>query len=161
MSADKQALEACIDDLWHVANVVRRDLEGPEPVGDILLFDDAVQALIGLVAARRRRMKLRSRIIGQRPARTPHIAASIDLGRDHADCRPAEHPYSTDPVDWVRAFLKSGDWGDEVRTYRWFCNAMCAANPDAVTREDPFWDDFPIQPHGRVTRPPRTGYSDE
>jgi hypothetical protein len=156
MSADKQALEACIDDLWRVTTVLRRDLEGPEPVGDIHLFDDAVQALIGLVAARRRRMKLRSRITGKRPARTPHIAAWIDQGRDHDGCRPADQPYSTDPVDWARAFLKSGDWGDEMLTYRWFCNAMRAANPDAVTPEDPFWDDVPMHPHGRAIRPTRT-----
>lgn len=160
MSVDKQALEACVDDLWRVANVLRRDLERPEPVGDIHLFDDAVQALTGLAAARRRRMKLRSCITVLRPARPPHIAGWIDQGRDHDGCRPAEPTYTTAPADWACVLLKSGDWQDDEHTYRWFCNAMCAANPDAVTREDPFWDDFPIQLHRRATCPTRTEYSD-
>jgi hypothetical protein len=92
---------------------------------------------------------------------TPHIAASVDQGRDHDGCRPAEPPYSTDPVDWARAFVQSGDWGDEVRTYRMFCNPIWAANPDAVTAEDPFWGDVPMHPHRRAICPPHTEYSDE
>jgi hypothetical protein len=149
MSADKHALENCVDDLWRIADVLRDNLDGPEPVGDAEQLDDVVRALVGIAAARRRRLKIRSRLTGPRPVRAREIAASIDLDKGDNDCRPAEDPYSTDPVDWARAFLKSRDWRDDERTYCWFYNAMHAANPDAAIPEDPFWDDFPLQPHGR------------
>jgi hypothetical protein len=68
----------------------------------------------------------------------------MDKNGNH--CQPAEDPYSTNAVDWARAYLQSGDWQDDERTYRWFCNAMCAANPDAVIPEDTFWDDVPTHP---------------
>jgi len=150
MSADKDALETCVDGLWNIANDLRDCLDRPEPVGDIEQLDEVVRALVGIAAAYRRHLKIRSRLTGPRPVRAREIAASIDLGKCGNDCRPAEIPYSTDPVDWARTFLKSRDWCDEERTYRWFYNAMHAANPDAVIPEDPFWGDFSLQPHGRL-----------
>lgn len=149
MSADKYALGTRVDDLWRIANVLRDDLDGPEPVGDVEQIDDVVRALVGIAAAHRRRLKIRLRLTGPRPVRAREIADSADLNRDEKHCSPAEDPHSTDPVHWVRAFLVSGDWRDELRTYHWFRKAMCAANPHAVVPEDPFWDDFPLQPHGR------------
>lgn len=116
---------------------------------------------IGLAAARRRRMKLRSCITVLRPARPPHIAGWIDQGRDHDGCRPAEPTYTTAPADWACVLLQSGDWQDDEHTCRWFCNAMCAADPDAVIPEDPFWDDVPMHPHGRPIHLPPTEYRDE
>lgn len=149
MSADKDALETSVDGLWNIANVLRDCLDGPEPVGDIEQLDEVVRALVGISAAHRRRLKIRSRLTGLRRVRAREIAASIDLGKCGNDCRPTQGPYRADQVDWARAFLKSGDWCDEERTCRWFYNAMHAANPDAVMPEDPFWNDFPLQPHGR------------
>lgn len=153
MSAGKQKLDTCVADLWRISSVLRGDLEEPDAESDLELFDEALQALVGIVAARRRRLKLRSRLASPSPMRTPHIAASIDLGKGHNDCSPVEDPYSTDPVDWARAFLKSGDWRDEMRTYYWFYGAMHAANPDAEIAEDTSLDDVPTHPHGR---PPST-----
>ncbi len=39
-------------------------------------------------------------------------------------CWPPEDPYSTDPVVWARAYLRSFDWLRPVRTCTWFANAM-------------------------------------
>lgn len=149
MSTDRHSLEICVDDLWRIANVLRDNLDGPEPGGDVEQFDEVMRVLVGIAAARRRRLKIRSRLTGPRPLRAREIASSIRLDKCGNDCRPAEVPCSTDPVDWARAFLKSRDWCDDERTYCWFYNAMHAANPDAVIPEDRFWDDFPLQPHGR------------
>ena len=61
---------------------------------------------------------------------TPHIAAAVGDNKSALLHCPPHAPYSTDPVDWARAFLFSGDWRDDVKTLRWFTNAMSAANPD-------------------------------
>lgn len=153
MSGDKQALDACAEDLWRIAGVLRDNPDASEPVGDLRQFEEALQALVGIVAARRRRQQIRLRLARPRPARAREIAASIDLDRSDKRCHPEEDPLSTDPVDWARAFLKSRAWLDEFKTYCWFQNAMYAANPDVATAEDPFWDDVPMYPHGR---PPYT-----
>lgn len=86
------------------------------------------------------------------PTRASSIAASVDWGLEQDRCRPMEDPLATDPMDWARAFLSSGDSRDAERTYQWFRNAMYAAAPDAPQREDHCWDDIPTHPHGR---PPR------
>ena len=45
-------------------------------------------------------------------------------------CWPPKDPYSTDPVVWAAAYLRSLDWLRPFRTYQWFANAMATANPD-------------------------------
>ena len=45
-------------------------------------------------------------------------------GRKGRGCWPPTDPYSTDPVVWARAYLRSFDWLRPVRTYTWFAHAM-------------------------------------
>lgn len=59
--------------------------------------------------------------------RTKHIAASVDAGLDNRDLRYfPSNPYTTDPVEWARAFLLSEDVSDDA-VYTWFENAMLTA----------------------------------
>jgi len=53
-------------------------------------------------------------------------------------CWPPEDPYSTDPVLWARAYLRSLDWIRPLRTYQWFANAMATGAAAATydTLED-------------------------
>jgi hypothetical protein len=149
MSTDKQALETYVDDLWRIANDLQQGLYGSDLVRDVENLNDAIRELGAIASALRRRNQLPSGIASQSVMPARHIAAPVDLGLELNGCRPTDHPYSTDPVHWARAFLNSGDCRDGERTYRWFSNAMHSANPDAPDREDSFWDDFPTHPHGR------------
>jgi hypothetical protein len=55
-------------------------------------------------------------------------------------CWPPEDPYSTDPVVWARAYLRSLDWMRPSRTAAWFANAMATgldpAEYDSLQDED-------------------------
>lgn len=69
--------------------------------------------------------------------RTQHIAARVDEGLDDRDLRyfPA-NPDTTDPVDWARAFLISGDMSEHA-VYQWFNNAMLTARFDFYHPDPP------------------------
>jgi len=149
MSTDKPAPTVGLDDLWRVVNLLNGDPDAVAAMGDIEQFEDAVRTLVGVATAHRRRLKIRARFSRPRPVRTPHLASSVDAGLERDNCRPPEDPLSNDPIDWARAFLSSGDWQDQVRTYLWFRNVMGVVAPDGHEPEDPFWDDFPTHQHGR------------
>lgn len=53
----------CVDDLWRIANVLHGDPVGSATIEDIEQFEEALRALVGVAAAHRRRLKIRSRII--------------------------------------------------------------------------------------------------
>lgn len=47
-------------------------------------------------------------------------------------CWPPSDPYSTDPVVWTRAYLRSLDWMRPFKTYQWFANAMATGYDPTV-----------------------------
>lgn len=55
-------------------------------------------------------------------------------------CWPQNDPYSTDPVVWARAYLRSFDWLRPGRTGAWFANAMATGSDltvyDSLQDED-------------------------
>lgn len=67
--------------------------------------------------------------------RTRHIAASVDDSLYVSKCFP-DDAYTTDPVDWALAFIKSGDTSPKA-VYEWFANAMLAAREGTYDNDPP------------------------
>ena len=59
--------------------------------------------------------------------RAKHIAARVDdKFPERQRFYPKDDPHSTDPVDWARAYIQSGDVS-EMDILHWFEHAMQAA----------------------------------
>jgi len=56
-------------------------------------------------------------------------------------CWPPSDPYSTDPVVWARAYLRSFDWLHPFKTYQWFANAMATGAGDITTYDSTSTED--------------------